>query len=160
MRFPSCSHPCLPPLPLSAGTWGCLTSGWIPRAWDGTWDKQLFKQGSLSEQRPLLVTSQTLTLDTEVPSGPGEGPQEAPVELRLLVIPQNCLVQDVGPTGCLVQGLQDQLPGKGSELEEKDSSGSPGIPAHAPASGRKEEVLLEEERQGTSVGQERFTRTS
>lgn len=120
----------------------------------------MFKHGSLGEQRPLLVTLQTLTLDAEVPSGPGEGPQEAPVEHRLLVIPQNCLVQDVGPTGCLVRGLQDQLPGKGSELEEEDSSGSPGSPAHAPASGGKEEVLSEEERQGMSVGCERFTETS
>lgn len=103
------------------------------------------------------MTSRTLTLEAEVPSGPAEGPGEAPVEDCLLVIPQNCLVQGVGPTGSLVQGLQDQLPRKDAELEEKDSSGSLGNPALTPAWGRKEEALSEEERQGTSVAHKWFT---
>lgn len=93
------------------------------------------------------MTSRTLTLEAEVPSGPAEGPGEASVEDCLLVIPQNCLVQGVGPTGSLVQGLQDQLPRKDAELEEKDSSGSLGNPALTPAWGRKEEALSEEERE-------------
>lgn len=102
------------------------------------------------------MTSRTLTLETEVPRGPGEGPRQAPVEDRLLVTPQNSLVQGVGPVGSLIRGLQDQLPGKNAQLEEKDSTGSLGNPAHTLAWGRKEEALSEEERQGTSVGHPRF----
>lgn len=69
---------------------------------------------------PPSAASQTLTLEAEVPWGSGEGPREAPVEGHHLVIPQKCLVQGAGPTGSLVRGLQDQLPRKGAELEEKE----------------------------------------
>lgn len=45
----------------------------------------------------------------------------------------------------LIQGLEDQIPWKGAELEEKGRAGSLGMLAGAPAGGRKGEQLSQEE---------------